>query len=60
MKIDYNEPIKFIGNSYVNIDYHDGQLNHAIGVNSVQVLRANRENPDGLRVPVGLIITRQC
>ncbi len=38
MKIDYNEPIKFIGNSYVNIDYHDGQLNHAIGVNSVQVL----------------------
>ena len=46
MKIDYNEPIKFIGNSYVNIDYHDGQLNHAIGVNSVQVLRANRENPD--------------
>lgn len=47
MTIDYNEPVKFIGNENVNIDYHDGQLRPAVGVNSVQVLKANRENPEG-------------
>jgi hypothetical protein len=46
MSIDYREPIKFLGSEEVNIDYHHGQLLPAVGVSSVQVLRANREHPE--------------
>lgn len=45
MNINYEEPIRFIGEETVNIDYPHGELPPAIGVNSIQVLRANRENP---------------
>jgi hypothetical protein len=46
MKIDYNEPIKFTGVNTVNIDYHHGQLRPVVGVQSIQLLRANREHPE--------------
>jgi len=46
MKINYDEPIKYVGNEEVNIDYHDGQLRHAVGVTSLQMLRSNREHPE--------------
>lgn len=46
MKINYNEPIKYIGKEEININRHDGQLRPAVGVNNIQVLRSNREHPE--------------
>jgi hypothetical protein len=40
------DTIKYIGNTLSNVDYHHGQLNPAIGVHNIQVLRANREHPE--------------
>lgn len=40
------EPVKYVGQEMVNIDYHHGQLRPAIGVQSYQVLRANRTHPE--------------
>ena len=51
MKIDYNEPVKYTGGEEVNLDYHHGQLKPAVGINSVQVLRANREHPEEAEGP---------
>lgn len=36
---------KYIGETYPNVDYHDGQLRHALGASNYQVTRANRYNP---------------
>jgi len=44
--MDFQEPVKYVGKETVNIDYHHGQLRPAIGVQSYQVLRANRTHPE--------------
>lgn len=46
MKINYNEPLKFVGSEEVNVEFHHGGLRPAVGVNSIQVLRSNREKPE--------------
>lgn len=38
--------VRYTGRTLSNVDYHHGQLPPAMGVHNVQVLRANRENPD--------------
>ena len=40
------EPVRYIGGQTANIDYHHGQLRPAIGVQTFQVLRANRSRPE--------------
>jgi hypothetical protein len=44
--MDLAEPVKYIGIEAANIDYHHGQLRPAIGVQSYQVLRANRTHQE--------------
>src|SRR6202012_851358 len=41
-----SEYVHYTGHTLSNIDYHHGQLVPAVGVHSMQVLRANREYPD--------------
>jgi hypothetical protein len=41
-----HEPIRYIGGPRVRASTHDGQLRPAIGVESFQVLRANRTHPE--------------
>jgi hypothetical protein len=41
-----HEPIRYVGGMKVHPGAHDGQLRPAIGVESFQVMRANRTNPD--------------
>jgi len=38
--------VHYSGHTLSNPDYHDGQLVPAVGVHSMQVLRANREHPE--------------
>lgn len=40
------EPIKYIGNQEVNLEFHHGGIPPAVEVNSFCVLRANREHPE--------------
>jgi hypothetical protein len=40
------EIMHYSGHVLSNIDYHHGMLVPAVGVHSIQVLRANREHPD--------------
>src|SRR5688572_28064872 len=40
------DTVRYIGETVVNIDYHHGQLQPAIGVHNIQTMRANREHPD--------------
>lgn len=40
------EVIRYTGDTRSAIDYHHGQLRPAIGVHNVQVMRANREQPE--------------
>lgn len=37
--------LKYAGKQQSNINYHDGQLPHALGVHNIQVMRANRNHP---------------
>ena len=39
------EGIFYSGDAQVNVDYHHGQLSPAMGVHNIQVMRANREQP---------------
>jgi hypothetical protein len=41
-----NEPLRYVGGVSVHQHAHDGQLRPAIGVESFQVIRANRTRPD--------------
>src|ERR1700749_2689800 len=41
-----SEYVHYTGHTLSNIDYHHGQLVPAVGVHSMQVLRANREHPE--------------
>jgi len=40
------DTIRYTGQDVVNVDYHHGQLTPAIGVHNIQVVRADRSNPD--------------
>ncbi len=40
------DTVRYTGNTLSNVDYHHGQLSPAIGVHSIEVLRANREHPE--------------
>lgn len=39
------EPVRYIGGEITNPNLHDGGLRYAVGVENIQVLRANRANP---------------
>ena len=41
-----HEPVRYVGGPRVDHRAHDGQLRPAIGVESFQVLRANRTHPE--------------
>lgn len=40
------DTIRYVGTTLANVDYHHGQLSPAVGVHNIQVMRANREQPD--------------
>ena len=40
------DTVRYSGSTMVNVDYHHGQLQPAIGVHNIQTMRANREHPD--------------
>lgn len=40
------DTVHYTGKVLSNVDYHHGQLSPVMGVHNIQVLRANRENPD--------------
>lgn len=40
------DTIRYTGHTLNNVDYHHGQLSNAVGVHNIQVLRANREQPE--------------
>ena len=40
------DTVCYTGSTLVNVDYHHGQLQPAIGVHNIQTMRANREHPD--------------
>lgn len=44
--IAQQDTVRYTGSTVVNVDYHHGQLSPAVGVHNIQVLRANREQPD--------------
>ena len=46
LNLTAQDTVHYIGKQQVNIDYHHGQLNPALGVHNIQVLRANRELPE--------------
>ncbi len=39
------EPVRYLGGVYVDQEVHDGRLRPAVGVESYQVMRANRSRP---------------
>lgn len=41
-----NEPVRYVGRQQPNHDYHHGRLRPAVGVHTIQVLRANRAHPE--------------
>lgn len=44
--VDAQEQVHYTGKTLNNPDYHHGQLQPALGVHNIQVLRANREHPE--------------
>ena len=42
------DTVRYTGTTLVNVDYHHGQLAPAIGVHNIQVMRANREQPEAV------------
>lgn len=38
--------VRYVGDEVANTDYHDGQLRPVVGVQNIQVLRANRSHPE--------------
>ena len=41
--------IHYTGKELSNPTYHDGQLSPVVGVHNIQLVRANREHPEGAR-----------
>lgn len=46
LMVTAQDTVRYTGNTLVNVDYHHGQLQPAIGVHNIQTMRANREHPD--------------
>lgn len=44
-EMNAQDTVHYVGETLVNIDYHHGQLSPALGVHNIQVMRANREQP---------------
>lgn len=42
------DTVRYVGTTLANVDYHHGQLAPAVGVHNMQVMRANREQPDAV------------
>lgn len=40
------QEVRYTGKTLSNVDYHHGQLQPAVGVHNIQVMRANRDYPD--------------
>lgn len=40
------EPVRYVGDEVANPNYHDGALRYAVGVENIQVMRANRTHPE--------------
>ncbi|HMP84669.1 MAG TPA: hypothetical protein PKA41_18400, partial [Verrucomicrobiota bacterium] len=40
------EPIRYLGNDAPDLSFHDGRLQPAVGVQNIQVMRANRSHPN--------------
>jgi hypothetical protein len=40
------EPVRYIGGEITNPNVHDGALRYAVGVENIQVVRANRTHPE--------------
>ncbi|TKK65806.1 six-hairpin glycosidase [Ilyomonas limi] len=40
------DTIRYCGNTLVNVDYHHGMLQPAVGVHNIQIFRANRQHPE--------------
>jgi len=41
-----HEPVRYVGGEIVHHESHDGQLRPAVGIESYQVMRANRTHPN--------------
>src|SRR4051812_47968738 len=41
-----HEPVRYVGGENVHHESHDGQLRPAVGIESYQVMRANRSHPE--------------
>ena len=46
MALQAQDTVRYLGSTLSNIDYHHGMLRPAIGVHNIQIMRANRENPE--------------
>ena len=44
--VSAQDRIHYTGTELSNPAYHDGQLSPVVGVHNIQLVRANRENPD--------------
>ena len=43
---DANEPVRYVGSESAIIQYHDGRLRPAVGVQNYEVMHANRLHPE--------------
>ena len=41
-----SEPLRYVGSESVDINYHDGRLRPAVGVQSYEVMHSNRAHPE--------------
>ena len=41
-----SEPVRYVGSSWADINYHDGRLRPAVGVQSNEVMHCNRSHPE--------------
>jgi hypothetical protein len=46
MKVRSQDTVRYTGSTLVNVDYHHGELQPAVGVHNIQTMRANREHPE--------------
>ena len=41
-----DEPVRYVGNEWANVESHDGRLRPAVGVQSCEVMHCNRTHPE--------------
>ena len=46
LKVHSQDTVRYTGSTLVNVDYHHGGLQPAVGVHNIQTMRANREHPE--------------